>query len=87
MKPTEADQAALDHLKPVDADFLAQNGDATTTDEQTAWFTATADEFRGQGATHFRYSRHPTIPNLCLVEGWKVRPANEGDPRWLLTSA
>lgn len=87
MEPTPADKAALDHLKPVDADFLAQNADATTEEDQNLWFRAAASAFEACGAKHVRFSRHPTIPNLCLVEGWKVPPANEGEPRWALTTA
>lgn len=82
MRDTEADRAALDHLQPVDPDYLRQSGDPMTDDQQVAWFQAAKSEAEGEGVKHLRYSVHPTIPNLRIVEGWAVRPANEGDPRW-----
>lgn len=87
MRDTDADKAAIAHLEPVEPDFISQNADLTVEAEQHAWFQREAEEYRGRGATHFRFSTDTTTPNLCLVEAWKKRPANEGDPRWQLTAA
>lgn len=84
MQQTLADAAALKHLEPVEPEYLAQSGEPLTDAEQSAWFQRRRQEAEAEGATHLRYSVHPEIPNLRLIEGWAARPANEGEPRWQL---
>jgi hypothetical protein len=79
-----ADRAALSHLEPVEPDYIRQSGDPMTEGEQVSWFQEARAEAEAEGAMHLRYSVHPEIPNLRLVEGWKDRPSNEGEPRWQL---
>lgn len=86
IQPTAADEAAQAHLKPVPADFVAQSAKPMTGPEREAWLTDVKREMKHRGATHFRFSTHPDIPHLHLVEGWRSTPANEGDPRWALAS-
>lgn len=82
MRETEADRAALNHLKVTEPDFIRQSAEDMTDVEQGAWFTQAGREFYEAGAKHVRYSVHPRKKNLRLVEGWIAVPANEGDPRW-----
>lgn len=86
MRETEADRAALHHLTPVEPEYLRQSGDPMSDGEQVSWFQEARAEAEAEGVTHLRYSVHPEIPNLRLVEGWSTRPANEGEPRWQLTA-
>lgn len=82
MEPTSADKAALNHLSAAEPEYLRQSGDPMTEAGQTAWFQGARQEAEAEGVTHLRYSVHPYIPNLRLVEGWAERPANERVPRW-----
>lgn len=50
------------------------------------WFSARCEEARKEGATFARYSIHPEMENLLLIEAWKERPADQGEIRWQLTS-
>lgn len=86
MRETDADRAALQHLTPTEPDYIRQSGDVMDQDQQSAWFEEARAEAEDEGAKHLRYSVHPDIPNLRLVEGWSIRPGNEGDPRWQLTA-
>lgn len=67
----------------VTADFISQKVADLADQELDTWFGATAAELRAQGATWLRFTNHPDNPRLHLVEGWKVRPAEEGEPHWL----
>lgn len=51
------------------------------------WFVARQAEFAKAGATWFRYSRLPEPQGLCLIEGWKTRPRDQGPIRWQLAAA
>lgn len=51
------------------------------------WIAMRCDEFRKEGATFFRASVHPDDGRLALVEGWKFRPEDQGEPRFFLTAA
>lgn len=68
-------------------EFLSQCGEPLSPEEQRAWFKARADEAKAQGATHGRFSIHPTEPNLILFEGWKERPESDGEQRWQFSAA
>lgn len=66
--------------------FIAQSADFKEPHAQEAWMIARATEAREEGATWYRFSAHPTIPYVRLVEAWKERPKDEGAPRWQMTS-
>jgi hypothetical protein len=67
-------------------DFLRQLGDPMTPEEFHAWLRSASTEMRKNGATHLRVSAHPEIEHLRLLEGWKVTPKDQGEPRWQLTT-
>ena len=65
--------------------YIAQNGDLTDRASLHAWFRErVAEAHERDGCDHFRYSLHPEIPNLALVEGWAGKPEgwDYGEPRW-----
>lgn len=65
--------------------FVAQNSIPVERHrERWVWFNDTAAEGRAQGADHFRASIHPEMPDIILLEGWKQRPDDEGEPRFML---
>lgn len=49
------------------------------------WFDARAKEARDQGATFFRYS-HDEPHKMLLIEGWKIRPNDQGEQRWMFAA-
>lgn len=64
--------------------YVRQTGDVTSASEATKWFSEAANEARAEGATWFRASVDETL-RLLLLEGWRVRPLDQGEPRWALT--
>lgn len=57
-----------------------------TEKERHAWFKNADMEATMQGAHWLRYSLdNPRAPTMALVEGWELRPVNEGAIRWQLT--
>jgi hypothetical protein len=71
----------------MEPDFVAQNGDALTREEHDAWVKRCVETATAEGCTHARWTKHDQIPHLFLVEAWKVRPDDEGEPRFALTTA
>jgi quinol monooxygenase YgiN len=70
--------------------YIAQNGDLTDTKSVHAWFRERSEEARQtHGCRFFRYSEHPDIPHLVLIEGWAEAPEAwvYGEPRWQLAAA
>lgn len=63
-------------------EFLAQSGEPMSSEERLIWLEAQAAAGRAAGATFFRASIHPGISDLILMEGWIVRPDEQGEPRW-----
>jgi hypothetical protein len=63
-------------------DFLSQTAEPMTPAERSMWFQARAREARASGAAHMRATVHPDDENLLLFEAWKVRPDDEGEPRF-----
>jgi hypothetical protein len=47
------------------------------------WIEDQATKARNEGATWFRCTVSDSRDGL-LIEGWKNRPENEGEPRWQL---
>jgi hypothetical protein len=66
----------------MEPDFIAQTAELMTDVERRKWANERAAEFFNQGATHHRLTAHETIPHLLLLEGWKVRPEDEGEPHF-----
>jgi hypothetical protein len=70
----------------MEPEYLAQNGEKLSTFERAQWLRSRSHEARAQGCTHFRVSHHQTIMDLVLIEGWRVRPVSEGEPRFALSA-
>jgi hypothetical protein len=66
----------------MEPDFISQTAEPMSKVERRKWAIERAAEFFNQGATHYRLTSHETIPNLLLLEGWKVRPEDEGEPHF-----
>lgn len=76
----------MDH----EPDYIAQTAEPEhlTPDGFWAWRRRCAEEAMAMGCTHGRYSVDDSAkPTMALVEGWKVRPDDEGPIRWQMTSA
>jgi hypothetical protein len=54
---------------------------APAADASKHWVREAVVEGRAAGATFFRASEDPER-NLVLVEGWKARPDDQGEPRF-----
>lgn len=80
--PETCDQI-LDEIDRMEPEYLAQTAELKTGDERRSWVKARYDEAKAQGMRHGRVS-FDEANNLLLVEAWKVRPRNEGAPRWQL---
>lgn len=66
----------------MEPDFIAQTAKPMSIMERRKWVFERAAEFYHQGAVHHRLTAHETIPHLLLLEGWKVRPEEEGEPHF-----
>jgi hypothetical protein len=62
-------------------DFIRETDDVGDTTEAKVWFGKVREAFTSEGATWCRFSWMPDGKRL-LVEGWRVRPSNEGPTRW-----
>lgn len=64
-------------------EFISQTDEPMTLEEQQIWFRAKADEANARGATFHRFSRWDKVPPAILLhEGWRVRPQDQGEPRF-----
>jgi hypothetical protein len=64
-----------------DPDYIAQV--ERRPELHDAWWKARSLEAREQGCTLIRASyMQDRWKHLALLEGWKVPPANQGEPRW-----
>lgn len=63
-------------------DFIIQT-EMKDDEEKCAWFRQKALETTPRGATWHRASYHPDNFDVILYEGWKVRPDDEGAPRFI----
>lgn len=70
----------------MEPDFLSQNGEPLTEDQEREWVRERVREGEERGAIWYRVSKHPTMANLILYEGWKIRPVLEGEPRWQMAA-
>lgn len=48
------------------------------------WLEKRADESKAEGCTFARVTWHPQDPSILLFEGWKERPADQGEARFQL---
>lgn len=48
------------------------------------WWKVRAAEASNAGCTFARCAYHPQDATIALFEGWKVRPDDQGEPRWQL---
>ena len=67
-------------------DYLAQTGDFKVPVAGQHWIRERSFWARKIGCRHIRASWSPEH-ELLLIEAWKVKPDDEGDPRWQLTHA
>lgn len=67
-------------------DFVSKTDEPMTPDERMAWLRKRVDEANANGAVFHRASVHPDMSNLTLHEAWKVRPDDQGEPRWGLVA-
>jgi hypothetical protein len=70
----------------VEPNFIAQTAEPAPPDERMVWIKAQIEFGRVAGATFFRASVHPEIPDLTLVEGWIEQPEDQGEPRFQMVS-
>jgi hypothetical protein len=68
-------------------DFIYQNGERLTDKERREWFCDRAAEAFRHGAVLMRATIHPMERDLILLEGWRVHPKNQGEPRWQMQFA
>jgi hypothetical protein len=85
MSPTLEELEAIARGATQGPCYIRQSGDTMTDEEGFEWFQAAGAEARQKGCTFARFSYHPDIPNLRIVEGWIARPTDQGDIRWALT--
>lgn len=62
-------------------EFVSQTGETSTPAQRLAWCESRAAEAGARGLRHARYS-YDQEHNLLLAEFWKVRPDDEGEPRY-----
>lgn len=67
-------------------EFISQTAEPMNFGERREWFSKQAHDATKNGATFHRFAMHPEIPHLTLYEGWKMRPEDQGEPRFQLTS-
>lgn len=65
--------------------YVRQTAEQMTEDEARRWFHEAAEEACQGGAKWARYTVHPDIKHLMIVEAWRERPDDEGEPRFALT--
>ncbi len=61
---------------------IRQTPQPMTDDHAKAWFDEQVKEARALGVTFPRFAHHPDRPGIYLFEGWKVRPEDQGEPRF-----
>lgn len=68
-------------------DFIAQTFEKEHLLDSATWIHNTAKDFNEKGATFARVSveQDDHVYTGLLFEGWKVRPVDQGEPRWQLT--
>jgi hypothetical protein len=70
----------------MEPDFVSQTAEPLTPEQGGNWCRQRAREAERKGAAHHRFTFHPDR-RILLYEGWKVRPDDEGEPRFQLESA
>lgn len=68
----------------MEPDIISQTAEPKTLDERRAWFDAQVAAGKKAGVVLARVSYHPDKPEILLYEGWKVRPDDQGEPRFSL---
>lgn len=67
-------------------DFISQTAEPMTPEQRMEWFRWRAADAEEKGATWHRFSSCPEMPEVILHEGWKVRPQDQGEPRFQMVS-
>lgn len=70
-----------------DPDYIAQTGDVDTTSPEACrtWFQSRARDAKTSGMNAIRYSISDDH-KLLLVEAWKDKFAEMGEPQWQLAA-
>lgn len=69
-------------MSRTEPDFISELGMVTDNPhEWQSWFNREQVAMGKKGATWFRYAHSPDMRRF-LIEGWKVRPDDEGEPRF-----
>lgn len=66
----------------MEPDFIAQTAEPMLAGERRQWVVERCRESRAKGITFHRLSCHPQNRDLLLLEGWKVQPEDQGEPRF-----
>lgn len=65
--------------------YVAQTEECKTREDRDAWLHTIMDDARAKGGAWSRVTLGcEGHPDLLLFESWKVRPENEGQPRFSL---
>jgi hypothetical protein len=71
--------------------YVRQCGGLHTIDQRRDWlneaFLAASKEANAPPPLWWRSSISDVVPGLVLLEVWKTRPKDEGEPRWALTTS
>lgn len=62
--------------------FIAQTSGLTTPEERQAWIIQQLNRAYKDYATFWRATIHPERRDILLIEAWKARPKEQGEPRW-----
>lgn len=68
--------------KAEEPEFIAQRYGFDDNAEVQKWINKQCDAMRESEATWFRATIHPDDDQLVLLEGWKMRPKDQGEPRF-----
>ena len=68
-------------------DFIMQDAELTTSVKRSHWFLKGIRDMKKDGVTFVRCSIRPDKSHICLLEGWRTKPKDQGEPRFQMTIA
>lgn len=71
----------------MEPDFIMQAAELTTWVERSDWFLKGMRDMKKDDVTFVRCSLHPDQSHICLLEGWLIKPKDQGEPRFQMTTA
>ncbi len=69
----------------MEPDAIAQSAEPVDAEERMVWIKGCVEAARAKGLTFFRASYNEEH-NLTLLECWKERPDDQGEPRFQMVS-